>query len=524
MKYLILILSLLKAEDYFFKNPGVVLEETPLAEVISTYEIKINYLLIFEHPVKETENIRELTKCAISNTNTAGVIKRYKESIDEKWKNILQSSDFNVTNYNSRGKRSMIGGLAIGLGSVLAMYSMSHYHQSVSQHTEDIIHANSEKLDRHIKLFKSVMLKSNEHRLKVDALICNLYYGQNYNSIGLHLSERAQLIERIIVKSSSNKIPKNAKILNDLFNICIDAQFLRSSIDSAQFKNLVRKLCRTWAVNKSDAIFKGAIRDSIDNIQVKMEISVPILDLLSPIQKKFKITNLGFYSETEKLLFVLPREVYKFKGSNKFYMSSDDDLLLRRQNFQVSTCISEMFINGTTSSCQSSPIPSNCIVKPFKDSFLTSFNGTYREHRATKLITYTGSLILNSGEIFCSDGSYIEMVHRNSKLNYTDFYEWHATLTNLSEFSNWNQTVEKTKINDLGDESKFYKFHNYLVYLSLGLNFLLIVAFAILAIKIFGFTDKPNVITARPKPEVLEFPRANLKPRPKSEYLGSQLK
>ena len=523
MKYLILIVSLLKADDYFFKNPGIVLEEIPLSEVISMYEIKINYLLIFEHPKKETENIKELTKCAISSSNTAGVIKRYEESIDEKWRILLKSSNVNVTNYTSRGKRSVVGGLAIGLGSVLAMYSMSHFHQSTSKHIEDTVHANTEKLDRHIKLFKSIMLKTNEHMLKVDALICDLYYGQNYNSLGLHLSARAELIEKVILKSSSNQIPKDAKILNDLFNICIDAQFMRSSIDSAQYKPLVRKLCRTWVVNKNDAIFKGVVRDLNDNIQIKLEIEIPILDLLTPIYKKYKITNLGFYSGQSKLMFNSPNFVYKFWENNKLYSANGNNLILRRQNFEISNCISEMFNNGSTSSCQTTPIQSICSVKPFKNSFLTSFNGTYREHRATKLITYTGSLILNSGEIFCYDGTYIEMVHRNNENNYTDFYEWHASLTNLTKFSEWNLTVNSKQSQNLIESSDEILLHDYLVYLSLGLNFLLMVAFAVLAIKIFGFTDKPNVIPAPPKPEVLEFPRADLKPRPKSEYLGSRI-
>ena len=153
MKLTILIASFLKAEDFYFKNPGIIFEEVPVAEIISMYEIKVDYLLIFEHPKKETEHIKELTKCAISSSNTAGVIKRYQESIDEKWRIILKSSETNITHVSSRGKRSILGGLAIGLGSVLAMYSMNHYQQTTSKHINDILHTNTEKLDRHIHLF-----------------------------------------------------------------------------------------------------------------------------------------------------------------------------------------------------------------------------------------------------------------------------------------------------------------------------------------------------------------------------------
>ena len=98
------------------------------------------------------------------------------------------------------------------------------------------------------------------------------------------MSERADIIEKVIVTSASNKIPKDAKILNDLFQMCIDAQLMRSSFDSVHEKSLIKKLCRIWSVNKSDAIFKGAIRDSADNIQIKLvyiqsKISIPILSL-----------------------------------------------------------------------------------------------------------------------------------------------------------------------------------------------------------------------------------------------------
>ena len=522
MKSLILILSTLKADDFFFKNPGIAFEERPLEEIAYLYEIKVDYLLIFEHPQKETEHIKELTKCAISNTNTAEIVRRYRESINEKWRILLRTSDTNVTEVTTRGTRSIIGGLAIGLGSVLAMYSMNHYHQSASKHIEDTIHENTERLDRHIHLFKSVMLKNTEQMLKVDALICDLYYGQKQLSLGRHLTERAELIEKVIVTSSSNKIPKDAKILNDLFAMCIDAQHMRSSLTSTHDKSLVKKLCRTWSVNKSDAIFKGAVRDLADNIQVKFEIEVPILDLISPITNKYKVTNLGFYTQTGKIQFSLTNIVYKFQNNNQFYSSSKNSLYLQYQDFSLSDCVSEIFNNGTTKSCDARKIPSTCIVKPFKNSFLASFNGTYREHKATKLITHTGSLIVQSGEIFCSDGTYLEMIHRNNKLNYTNLYQWDAKLENLTEFSDWNTTMTFEENQNALTTTSVSSFHIYLVYLCLALNLLMIVAFAILAIKIFGFTDKPNVITAQSKPEVLDFPRAELKPRPKSEFIGSR--
>ena len=513
---------MLKADDFYFKNPGIIFEEQPLEEVISLYDIKIDYLLIFEHPGKETDHIKELSKCAISNGNTEEILKRYRASINEKWRIILKASDTNVTEVSTRGTRSVIGGLAIGLGSVLAMYSMTHYHQSVNKHIEDTIHENTERLDRHIHLFKSVMLRNTEHMLKVDALICDLYYGQKQLSMGRHLNERAELIERVIVKSSSNEIPKDAKILNDLFNICIDAQKLRSSLNSVHDKSLVKKLCHIWSVHKNEAIFKGAVRDLADNIQIKFEINVPILDLMYPLTSKYKITNLGFYTKTEKLKFELSDFAFKFLNRDQFYFSDKLQLNLRHQDYTISDCVTEIFSNGTTQTCIAKNIQSTCIVMPFKNSFLTSFNGTYREHKATKLITYTGSLIVNSGEIFCSDGTYLEMVHRNNNLTYTNLYEWNATLNNLTEFSVWNDSKIPDEIQDaLENLSSSSKFVN-LVYLALVLNFLLIVAFAILAIKIFGFTDKSDVIIAQPKPEVLDFPRAELKPRPKSEFFGAR--
>ena len=366
------------------------------------------------------------------------------------------------------------------------------------------------------------MFKNNEHLLKVDALICDLYYGQHYNALGLHLSDRAEIIEKIIIKSSSNRIPKDAKILNDIFNMCVDAQNMRSSLDSTQLKSFVRKLCRTWAVNKSDAIFKGAIKDLSGNIQVKLEINVPILDLIAPILKKYKVTNLGFYAKNEKLELILPKIIYKLKDNDNFHFSQNNDLILKNQNLQLSTCVSEIFRNGTTSSCQVNRIPSTCIVKPFKNSFLTCFNGTYREHRATKLIKHTGSLMVHSGEIFCSDGTYIEMIHRNNKPNYTDLYEWHATLYNLTYFRDWNTSDSMGQSTNTFDSPKNNTIYECLVWLSLVLNFLMIGAFTVLVIKIFGFTNKPDVIEARPKTEVLNFPQPDLKPRPKSEYLGAR--
>ena len=520
MKLLTLIVSVFQADDYFFKKPGVVLEEQPLTEVISMYEIKIDYLLVYEHPNKETNSIKELTKCAISSSNTAGIIKRYKQSIDEKWNILLQSSDMNITQVEPRGKRSVLGGLAIGLGSVLAMYSMTHYHQSVSKHVEDTVHSNTEKLDRHINLFKSVMLKNTEHMLKVDRLICELYYGQNYNSLGLYLSARAEIIEKVIVTSASDKIPKDATILNDLFRMCIDTQQLRGSLDSVYEKALIRKLCRTWSVHKSDAVFKGAIKDLDGNIQIKLEISIPVLDIMSPLTNKYKITNLGFYANNKKLRFDLPDSVFRINGSDTLYFISEDNSVGRRQSFMQEKCVTEMFKNGTTDSCETEEIPATCIVKPFKNSFLVCFNGTYREHKATKLVTYTGSRMVQSGEIFCSDGSYIEMIHRNKHFNYTNFYEWHANITNVFEISGFNNSKIFTNFSEVVQEVSFPNIHNFLVYISLGLNFLLFVAFIFIMIKIFRLNQSQNVIVARSKPQDLDFPRAELKTRPKSEYFA----
>ena len=177
-------------------------------------------------------------------------------------------------------------------------------------------------------------------------------------------------------------------------------------------------------------------------------------------------------------------------------------------------------INATTTSCHSIKLKQFCTVTPYRNSYLVSFKGTYRENRATKLVGHAGNHIVKAGQIYCYDNSFLELLPRTSS-NFTDMVHFSIHRTSILEIRHENNTSAQTQILEQIDElndlkNNLVSSNSTLLYIILSFNIFLTVGFASLAIKIFVLTENTNVILPQPKFENLEFNRPTLRERPKS--------
>ena len=285
-------------------------------------------------------------------------------------------------------------------------------------------------------------------------------------------------------------------------------------------EKLVRKICHTWSMNQNQATFQGVTNDKSGNIQIKFLISVPILDLDNYIHMAYDVKNIGFFHREQKLKFQTPNEVFRIGSQKSLFNLVCINSICRHWEPEVNNCLTEIMLNGTTSSCHATPLKQFCTVTPYRHNYLVSFKGTYRQNRATKLVGHAGNHIVKAGQIYCYDNSFLELLPRASS-NFSNLVQFSIHRTSIKEIryekNSSQETVISKQINELNDlKSNLVSGSSILLYVILSFNIFLTVGFATLAIKIFVLPQNTNVIIPRPKPEILEFNRPTLRSRPKS--------
>ena len=515
MKFVTLIVSI--SADYVFQDAGIVLERKPTEKVMSHYEIPLNYIIIYRHPKILLLNEKNINECGLTPKKANKYFADYESKIENQWNNILKGAEENVTKVSRRAKRGIISSL-IGstLGSLLAMFSVTHYFQPGFYHYNDSIHQNTIKLDKHTQMFKTIIAEEEMHQKRAQSVICDLYREVNFFALNNYLQSRAKLIEQDILIGATDRLPLSPKTVRDIFNICLDTQEMRTDHNA----QIVREICHSWSIHQTRAIFKGATDDKDGNIQLKFEIYVPVLDLDNPIRISYDVKNIGFFKNEQKFKFVVPNEVFRLGQANELYDLRCVNSICRHWDPIVDACLTEIRLNETVKSCNAVKMEQPCTVTPFRQGYLVSFKGTYRENRATKLVAHAGNHLVKAGQIYCYDNTFLELLPR-APLNYSRIVTFSVHRISLDEIrfignSSAQTKIEKqvSEINDLG--INLVSNSSTFMYVLLSFNILLTAGFAILAIKIFVLTDKTNVIVSRPKPEALEFNRPTLKKRPKS--------
>ena len=515
MIYVTLIKFLLA--DFIYQDAGIVLQMKPVKNVMSHYEIPVDYLIIYQHPKTLLLNSSYIGECGFTQKKAKKHFADYERRIDDKWRTILQGADEDVLKVNSRVKRGVVSNLVgSALGSLLAMFSMSHYFQTSSKHYTDSVHRNTVTLNKHTQIFKSLLAEEENHQKLAKSVICDLYREVNYFTLDNYLQHRVGLIENSIILGSENKLPKNTKITRDLFQICLDTQAMRTD----HKEKLVRKICHSWSVNQNQAVFKGALNDINGNIQIKFQISVPILDLDHNIHLAYDVKNIGFFHGEQKFQFQTPNEIYRIGNEQALFNLECLNSICRHWDPEINNCLTEIMLNGTTHTCHSIPLKQFCTVTPYRNTYLVSFKGTYRENRATKLVGHAGNHIVKAGQIYCYDNSFLELLPRASS-NFSNLVPFSIHRTSILDIRQEKKLSAQTKISEQITELNDLKTNlvlgnSTLLYVNLSFTFLLTVGFAAIAIKIFVLPQNTNVIIPRPKPEILNFDRPTLRNRPKS--------
>ena len=501
--------------DYIFQDAGIVLQLKPVKNVMSHYEIPVDYLIIYQHPKFLLLNSTYIGECGFTQKKAKKYFADYERQINDKWRSILSGAEEDVLKVSSRAKRGVISNIVgSALGSLLAMFSMSHFFQSTAQHYNDSVHENTITLNKHTQIFKSILAQEENHQKFAKSVICDLYREVNYFTLDNYLQHRAGLIENSIILGSENKLPKDSKIIQDLFQICLDTQAMRTDHQA----NLVRKICHSWSINQKQAVFKGASDDKNGNVQIKFQISVPILDLENYIHIAYDVKNIGFFLNEQKFQFKIPNEIFRIGSANALFNLNCLNSICRHWDPEVNHCLTEILLNGTTTTCHSTPLKQFCTVTPYRNSYLVSFMGTYRENRATKLVGHAGNHIVKAGQIYCYDNSFLELLPRASS-NFSNLVPFSFHRTSILEIRYEKNSSAQTNISKQIDELKNLSLdssNSTLLYIILSFTIFLTVGFASLAIKIFVLPQNTNVILPRPKPENLDFVRPTLRSRPKS--------